>query len=124
MSIGTGAVTGMHPTSLQCALLRQLLATLALITLILAYLPGQQLYWLTTVMILGKAYSNSIMVVLNSRFKVVSNGPRPAWNEKMGTLPKHSIGKVTTLRFAMRSEEFRPISVVINGDEVDEEIVQ
>ncbi|KAF9479831.1 hypothetical protein BDN70DRAFT_664704 [Pholiota conissans] len=49
-----------------------LTATIAVVSLMLGYLPGQPSYYRTTVSVLAKLYSNSMMVVLNSRMRVVS----------------------------------------------------
>ena len=42
-------------------------ATVAMVNLILALLPGRPAYFQTTSTVLGKMYSNTMMVVLNSR---------------------------------------------------------
>ncbi|KAF8970467.1 hypothetical protein BDZ97DRAFT_1694672 [Flammula alnicola] len=65
LTIGTGTMT----------------ATLAIVALVLDYLPGHLLYWESCVMVLGKAYSNSMMIALNSRMKVFPNVSPPVWNE-------------------------------------------
>ncbi|KJA26319.1 hypothetical protein HYPSUDRAFT_181098 [Hypholoma sublateritium FD-334 SS-4] len=65
LSIGTGVIT----------------ATLALVTLAVAYIPTRQSFWITCVMILGKVYSNSIMVALNSRLRIEPNCFYPLWEK-------------------------------------------
>ncbi|KAF8150014.1 hypothetical protein B0H34DRAFT_802136 [Crassisporium funariophilum] len=47
-----------------------LTATIAIINLILSLLPGRPAYYQVTSAILGKMYSNTMMVVFNSRMKV------------------------------------------------------
>ncbi|KAF8956586.1 hypothetical protein BDZ97DRAFT_1851021, partial [Flammula alnicola] len=49
-----------------------LTAAIAVVTLILNYLPGQPTYYQTSVSALGKLYSNSMMVMFNSRMRVTS----------------------------------------------------
>ncbi|KAF8956569.1 hypothetical protein BDZ97DRAFT_1850938, partial [Flammula alnicola] len=49
-----------------------LTAVIAIVTLILNYLPGQPTYYQASVSALGKLYSNSMMVVFNSRMRVAS----------------------------------------------------
>ncbi|KAF8902563.1 hypothetical protein CPB84DRAFT_1846215 [Gymnopilus junonius] len=47
-----------------------LTAAIALLNFILALLPGQPTYYQTTAGVLGKMYSNAMMVVFNSRLKL------------------------------------------------------
>ncbi|KDR82133.1 hypothetical protein GALMADRAFT_44609, partial [Galerina marginata CBS 339.88] len=47
-----------------------LTAAIAILTLILTFLPGQPTYYQTSVSVLGKVYSNSMMVAFNSRMKI------------------------------------------------------
>ena len=60
------------------------LALSAAIVLILVYLPGRPPYYAAAATVVGKIYSNSMMAMLNSRVKPVSNSPdfrAPLWNE-------------------------------------------
>ncbi|KDR67183.1 hypothetical protein GALMADRAFT_258571 [Galerina marginata CBS 339.88] len=50
-----------------------LTAAVAILTLILTFLPGQPTYYQTSVSVLGKVYSNSMMVVFNSRMVLGSS---------------------------------------------------
>ncbi|KDR71266.1 hypothetical protein GALMADRAFT_797410 [Galerina marginata CBS 339.88] len=45
-------------------------AAVAILCVILVFLPGQQTYYLTTVALVGKMYSNSMMASFNSRIKI------------------------------------------------------
>lgn len=54
---------------------------MAIAVLVLVYLPGHPTYYQTCAAVLGKAYSNSMLVVLNSRIRVVSP-PILVWNEE------------------------------------------
>ncbi|KAF8181326.1 hypothetical protein BJ912DRAFT_1062186 [Pholiota molesta] len=78
-----------------------LTATLAIAVLVLAYLPGHPPYYQACALILGKAYSNSMMVALNSRMKVISNSSTASWNESsIPPLPSKSLtyGEVMFLK--------------------------
>ena len=62
------------------------LAFSASIVLILVYLPGRLPYYTAAVAIVAKLYSNSMVAMLNSRIKPVSNAPalsEPLWNESV-----------------------------------------
>ncbi|KAF8959217.1 hypothetical protein BDZ97DRAFT_1400919 [Flammula alnicola] len=68
-------------------------ATLAIAVVVLVYLPGHPTYYQTISAILGKAYANSMLVLLNSRVRVVSS-PSLSWdNVKLPTI-RH--GEVVT----------------------------
>ncbi|KAF4616577.1 hypothetical protein D9613_008945 [Agrocybe pediades] len=60
-------------------------AAVAILNLILILLPGQPSYYLVTSEILAKVYSNSMMVVLNSRMRI---GPEAA-NDSLTTAQRH-----------------------------------
>lgn len=47
-------------------------AAIAILTLILTFLPGRPIYYQASISFLGKVYSNSIMVAFNSRMKIGS----------------------------------------------------
>jgi hypothetical protein len=82
-------------------LLETMAATLAIAVLVLAYLPGHPPYYQACALILGKAYSNSMMVALNSRMKVISNSLTASWNESsIPPLPSKSLtcGEVMFLK--------------------------
>lgn len=50
-----------------------LTAVIAIVTLVLTFLPGRPIYYQASVSFLGKIYSNSIMVAFNSRMKIGSS---------------------------------------------------
>ena len=57
------------------------------VVLLLVRLPGHLPYYTAAASIVTKTYSNSMMAVLNSRVKPVSNAPSfkaPFWNELSG----------------------------------------
>ncbi|KAF8148052.1 hypothetical protein B0H34DRAFT_273504 [Crassisporium funariophilum] len=62
-------------------------AAIALINFTLALLPGHPPYWEAVAAILGKVYSNSMMVVFNSRMKVSRD------------VPAQEVDMVSSLRF-------------------------
>lgn len=79
LTVETGSLTGLSSKNLLSCLLvltvtciTYISAIISVISLILTYLPGQPSYYRTTVSVLAKLYSNSMMVVLNSRMRVVS----------------------------------------------------
>lgn len=75
LTVETGSLTGLEfffGRLIRSLLLFLLLATISVISLMLSYLPGQPSYYRTTVSVLAKLYSNSMMVVLNSRMRVSS----------------------------------------------------
>ncbi|KJA27692.1 hypothetical protein HYPSUDRAFT_34813 [Hypholoma sublateritium FD-334 SS-4] len=54
------------------------------VLLVLVYLPGPPPYYTAAGSLVSKTYSNSMMAILNSRIKPVSNAPAfeaPLWNE-------------------------------------------
>lgn len=60
------------------------LALSAGVPLVLVYLPGPPPYYTLAGSVVSKTYSNSMMAVLNSRVKPISNAPTfraPLWNE-------------------------------------------
>ena len=89
LSIETGCVTGKNFTSsLEYGSVDNgvylIIAALAAILLVLVHLPGQPDYYIAVTYVVAKTYSNSMMAVLNSRVKVVSNSHStvsPSWNE-------------------------------------------
>ena len=65
---------------------RTIPASLSIITMALAYIPGGTPYYQIAILILAKMYSNSMIAALNSRMEVVSNsqfGSPPSWNESL-----------------------------------------
>ncbi len=87
MSIETGCVTGkrVHSAiSIFIVLIEVILALINSVVLVLLCLPSHLPYYSAAVSIVTKAYSNSMMAVLNSRIKPISNAPSleaPLWNE-------------------------------------------
>ncbi|KJA27658.1 hypothetical protein HYPSUDRAFT_34777 [Hypholoma sublateritium FD-334 SS-4] len=70
LSIETGCITALSAAAL----------------LVLVYLPGHLPYYSIAASIVAKTYSNSMMAILNSRVKPVSNVPQfatPLWNESV-----------------------------------------
>lgn len=64
-------------------------ASFSIAAMILAYIPGHQLYFQIAVLIEAKLYSNSMIAALNSRMRVVSNstyGLPPSWNESVNSM--------------------------------------
>lgn len=56
--------------------------------MVLVILPGTPPYFIILASIMTKIYSNSMMAMLNSRVKLVSNVPSfatPLWNELVNT---------------------------------------
>lgn len=100
MSFGTGTISGELIFPLldysNCSM-NTVLASLALVTLALAYIPTQQSFWITSIMIIGKVYTNSIMVALNSRLKVEPNCLYPLWtrSDELAELPLGNLGLIT-----------------------------
>ncbi|KAF8950825.1 hypothetical protein BDZ97DRAFT_1892075, partial [Flammula alnicola] len=88
-------------------------ATLAIIVMVLAILPDHLLYWVLFVMVLGKVYSNSMMVALNSRMKVFPNASRPVWNEDRTLFPSARHEGTLSLR---EDVVFAPLSPVPSND--------
>ena len=75
---------------------RRTSALAAGVVLVFLYLPGQQPYYNIPAAAVAKTYSNSMMAVLNSRIKPVSNasGPYgPLWNELV-----QSTGTISSIR--------------------------
>lgn len=58
-----------------------LTAVIALLNFVLALLPGHPTYYMATAGILGKLYSNSMMVVFNSRMKIGPDHNKGATND-------------------------------------------
>jgi hypothetical protein len=71
--IETGTVTGTH-TYLLCDITNEkiiaLAAAIAIIKIVLTVLPNHPSYFTTPSEVLAKVYSNSMMVVLNSRMRI------------------------------------------------------
>ena len=90
LSIETGCVTGQHNYHFSSCKVYvpkcQMPAFSAAILLILVYLPGRPPYYTTATTVVGKLYSNSMVAMLNSRIKPVSNVSAfsaPLWNESV-----------------------------------------
>ena len=87
MSIETGCVTGKHIHSsfiIFVVLIEIFPALINSVVLVLLCLPIHLPYYSAAASIVTKAYSNSMMAVLNSRIKPISNAPSleaPLWNE-------------------------------------------
>jgi len=67
-----------------------LTATVAIINFILFLLPGHPTYWQTTIGILGKLYSNTMMVVLNNRIAFQAQDDSTLSNEYLVSNPRLS----------------------------------
>jgi hypothetical protein len=78
--IETGTVTGQELFTCEpkasCSLILIYSAVFAILTLILTVLPGHPSYYQVPSAILAKVYSNSMMVVLNSRMDIGINGDK------------------------------------------------
>ncbi|KAF9478318.1 hypothetical protein BDN70DRAFT_49117 [Pholiota conissans] len=104
-----------------------LTAALAIAVLVLAFLPGHPPYYQSCALILGKAYSNSMMVALNSRMKVTSNSATASWNESTIIPPPKSAsyGEVMFLPHSeggiksdvSRQHEFPTFDMIVEGNE-------
>ncbi|KAF8970425.1 hypothetical protein BDZ97DRAFT_1791322 [Flammula alnicola] len=75
-------------------------STLAIVITVLVSLPRHNIYWIPCALVVGKAYSNSMMVALNSRMKVGPHASSPAWNEER--TPSRSA--IHDIIFASRSQ--------------------
>ncbi|KDR71254.1 hypothetical protein GALMADRAFT_797189 [Galerina marginata CBS 339.88] len=76
-----------------------LTAAIAILSLILVFLPGKPTYYQTSVAVLGKVYSNSMMVLLNSRMRIRgSNDP------SISTFEVPIISNGATMRFSVDVE--------------------
>ena len=62
-------------------------ATIAIINFALFLIPGHPAYWETTIGILGKLYSNTMMVVLNNR--IVFKGQDDLIRSNESSVPSH-----------------------------------
>lgn len=125
LSIETGCITGPHVHSTQehIGCLTKCSRTLALSAaalLILVYLPGHPPYFATAAFIAAKLYSNSMMAMLNSRVKAVSNAPSvraPIWNESLKTIgPISSTERAQSMVFRRDSEpDFSQTSALLGS---------
>ena len=93
LSIETGCVTGSYFSLCKLCIfahcLDRIVALSAGITIVLVFLPGHPSYYAGASSIVAKAYSNSMMAMLNSRVKPVSNTPAsaaPLWNEELKSM--------------------------------------
>ncbi|KDR71930.1 hypothetical protein GALMADRAFT_253725 [Galerina marginata CBS 339.88] len=90
-----------------------LTAAIAITTLILTFLPGRPTYYQASVSVLGKMYSNSMMVAFNSRMKIASPS---------GTSTSHevsiSLGQVHRTRPDMDSDITRSHGVLVTREQV------
>ena len=82
------------------------LATAAI--LVLLFLPGHPPYYELATSVSAKTYSNSMLAVLNSRIKVVSNAGTsgyPVWNESARPFGSDDVvGKASGIVFRRNSE--------------------
>ncbi|KAF4611082.1 hypothetical protein D9613_006492 [Agrocybe pediades] len=107
-----GAGTGMHSTNV---LLRRVIrlvietgtitAAMATLNLVLSTLPGQPSYYLVTSETLAKFYSNSMMVVLNSRMRI---GSESSSFHSMSGSGSDGLGQTVTTMGAGRPVSGRP----------------
>ena len=113
LSIETGCVTGQlfhYFTHIgYIAEYQRMSALSAGVVLLLVYLPGHQPYYAAAASIEAKIYSNSMMAMLNSRIKPVSNASpsaAPLWNESVESIKSiHWIaGTQPTYEFRRNSE--------------------
>lgn len=91
LSIETGCVTGQHIIQFclsahiaYVAKCQRIPALSAGVLVVLVFLPGNPPYYAVDSAVVAKIYSNSMMAMLNSRVKPVSNAPAsaaPSWNE-------------------------------------------
>ncbi|KJA19852.1 hypothetical protein HYPSUDRAFT_204279 [Hypholoma sublateritium FD-334 SS-4] len=79
------------------------------VLVVLVFLPGPPPYYAAAAAVVGKAYSNSMMAMLNSRVKPVSNAPAleaPSWNESVKpSAPDSSTGGTEGFVFRGRDSE-------------------
>lgn len=86
----------------------RIVALSAGILIVLVFLPKHPSYYAGASAIVAKAYSNSMMAMLNSRVKPVSNTPvsaAPLWNEELKSIDSaHSAGGIPGFTFRRNSE--------------------
>ena len=85
--IETGTITGEIPTLSLMIFSKLVTATVAIINFILFLLPGHPTYWQATIGILGKLYSNTMMIVLNNRIAFKSQDDSIMSNEHLVSNP-------------------------------------
>ncbi|KAH9483488.1 hypothetical protein JR316_0002956 [Psilocybe cubensis] len=99
ITIGTGALTGSSlpidyiASTPNILLIYTQTATTAILCCVLNFIPSKPAYYQTSTAILGKLYSNSMLVLLNSRMSMSEFGGDAAWRE----------------RYVMSSIEFRDL---------------
>ena len=81
--IETGTLTGEIPILSLMIFSKLVTATVAIVNFILFLLPGQHTYWQASIGILGKLYSNTMMVVLNNRIVFKSQDDSIVSNEHL-----------------------------------------
>jgi len=98
---------------------QRLTAAIAILTLILTFLPGRPIYYQASISFLGKVYSNSIMVAFNSRMKIGSSNTNTTAHEVAMPLSQSSrtrgeiaIGSQMQVRGIIREEDSFPDSGV------------
>lgn len=76
--------------------------------MVLVFIPGHPPYYIAAASLIAKAYSNSMMAVLNSRVRVISNGSEfgvPLWNESAQRGGSNSsIGMAQSIVFRRESD--------------------
>jgi len=96
-----------------------LTAAIAILTLILTFLPGRPIYYQASISFLGKVYSNSIMVAFNSRMKIGSSNASTTAHEVAMPLSQASrtrgemaMGSETQVRITREEVSFPESAVV------------
>ena len=88
--------------------MRENLALATGVVLVLVFLPGHPPYYELAPSIAGKTYSNSMMAVLNSRIKAISNAGTlefPLWNELAQPLGSNNVvGRPSSIVFRRSNE--------------------
>lgn len=86
-------------------------AAIAILTLILTFLPGRPIYYQASISFLGKVYSNSVMVAFNSRMKIGSSNSNSTAHEVAMPLSQSSrtrgeipVGSETQVRGMTRED--------------------
>ena len=109
-----------------CSNFKLLSALSAGILVILLFLPGHPTYYVGTAAVVAKAYSNSMVAMLNSRVKPVSNTPAPTspvWNESVKSVASSStvvgieglVFRVNTTEISLESSRLSDITPLQNS---------
>ena len=94
-------------------------ASLSIIAMSLAYIPGHTDYYQIVILILAKMYSNSMIAAINCRMRVVSNSGHPtlppSWNES--ARPPH-LGRTKSLDTLALRRDVSSVSATAAEDTV------